>query len=211
MATLIERAAALFGELDALPDDERIETLNALRRELHAHSPMGAHPCDCILWVRPEQVQANDYNPNVVAAPEMRLLNKSVEADGYTMPIVTWETGVETYEVVDGFHRHLVGQQNKRVKASTCGRLPISVIRPTAERSDRIAATIRHNRARGKHTVDGMAEIVLDLARRNWSDSKISAELGMEADEVLRLRQITGLAEMFADEEFSEAWEVDVA
>ena len=146
MATLIERATALFGELDALPDEERIETLNALRRELHAHSPMGAHPCDCILWVRPEQVQANDYNPNVVAAPEMRLLNKSVEADGYTMPIVTWETGTETYEVVDGFHRHLVGQRNKRVKASTCGRCIYIGPRLSAQ-----TAPYRHNPARASH------------------------------------------------------------
>lgn len=209
MGTVAERAAALFAELDGLPEEERIDALNAIKRELHAHSPMHGHPADCVLWVKPGQVQANDYNPNVVAAPEMRLLNKSVEADGYTMPIVTWETEPGRYEVVDGFHRHLVGQKNKAVAASTHGRLPISVI-SNANRSDRMASTIRHNRARGKHTVDGMSEIVLDLARRNWSDKKIAEELGMEPDEVLRLRQITGLAEMFADEDFSEAWEAAV-
>lgn len=205
---IVTRAAALFAELDAVPDNDRLDIVNAIKVALHKHSPVNAHPADCVLWVHPDYVAANDYNPNVVANPEMRLLNKSIEVDGYTMPIVTWETEPGRYEVVDGFHRHIVGRKNKHVRTTTCGRLPISVI-ANSDRSDRIAATIRHNRARGKHTVDGMAEIVLDLARRNWNDAKISRELGMEPDEVLRLRQITGLAEMFADEEFSEAWEVD--
>ena len=159
------------------------------------------HPVSRVQWVATDLVHGNDYNPNTVAPPEMRLLERSIEADGFTQPIVVWQT--ETgYEVVDGFHRHLVG---KRLGLS---HLPVVVINgERAERADRIAATIRHNRARGKHRVDGMSEIVQELARRNWTDQKIGRELGMDPDEVLRLKQITGLAEMFADREFSQAWE----
>lgn len=160
------------------------------------------HPVSHVQWVRTELIHANDYNPNIVAAPEMTLLRLSIEADGYTQPIVVWQQDDGSYEVVDGFHRHLVGRE------LGLPRLPIVVINgDRTDRNDRIASTIRHNRARGKHRVDGMAEIVQELARRNWSDAKIGRELGMEPDEVLRLKQITGLAELFADEEFSEAWE----
>lgn len=137
----------------------------------------------------------------------MRLLTRSITADGYTQPIVTWPVD-GGYEVVDGFHRHRVGKEDRKIRERVRGRLPITVIRDDrVDKADRMAATIRHNRARGVHTVDGMSEIVLDLARRNWSDEKIGRELGMEPDEVLRLRQVQGLAEIFADEEFSEAWE----
>lgn len=161
------------------------------------------HPVSRVRWVPTDQVFANDYNPNKVAPPEMRLLERSIEADGFTQPIVVWKTE-DGYEVVDGFHRHLVG------KKLGLSHLPVVVINgDRGDRADRIAATIRHNRARGKHLVDGMSEIVQELARRNWSDKKISKELGMEPDEVLRLKQISGLAEMFADKDFSEAWESD--
>jgi len=135
----------------------------------------------------------------------MALLEESIRADGYTQPIVTWQTGADSYEVVDGFHRHLVG-----VSRLHYSHLPIVVINEDrTDRGDRIASTIRHNRARGKHQVGAMSEIVQELTRRNWSESRISRELGMEPDEVLRLKQITGLAELFADREFSEAWDAD--
>lgn len=160
------------------------------------------HPVSMVQWVASELVQANDYNPNSVAPPEMDLLELSIKNDGFTQPIVVWERdGI--YEVIDGFHRHIVGKN--RLKLS---HLPIVVINhDRTDKGDRIASTIRHNRARGKHKVDAMSDIVIDLSRRNWSDEKISKELGMEPDEVLRLKQITGLAEMFADAKFSEAWE----
>lgn len=161
------------------------------------------HPVSKVLWVPTDKVFANDYNPNSVAPPEMKLLKISIESDGFTQPIVVWEHNGE-YEVVDGFHRHLVG------KELGLTHLPIVVInQDRADKGDRIAATIRHNRARGKHQVGQMSEIVQDLVRRNWSETKIGRELGMEPDEVLRLKQISGLAEMFADKEFSEAWEAD--
>lgn len=162
------------------------------------------HPVNRVQWVVADKVHANDYNPNVVAPPEMKLLRLSIEADGFTQPIVVWHNKDGTYEVVDGFHRHTIGKQLGMTH------LPVVVINPErSDKGDRIAATIRHNRARGKHRVDAMAEIVLDLSRRNWTDAKISRELGMEPDEVLRLKQVTGLADLFANREFSEAWEAE--
>jgi ParB-like chromosome segregation protein Spo0J len=160
------------------------------------------HPVSNVQWVDAALVHANDYNPNAVAPPEMALLKISIESDGFTQPIVTWSHEDGTFEVIDGFHRHVVG------KMLGMTHLPIVVINSDrTDKGDRIAATIRHNRARGKHKVDAMSDIVLELSRRNWSEAKIARELGMEPDEVLRLKQITGLAELFGDREFSEAWE----
>lgn len=211
-ADLITRAKALFAELGAMPDDERIDTINELRIALREYSPLRREPVDCVLWVKADSLHANDYNPNSVAPPEMRLLQLSIMQDGYTQPIVAWPDGQDSYEVVDGFHRNRVAREVGAVKKRVMGRLPIAVINTDrTSKEDRIAATIRHNRARGKHSVDAMSDIVLDLARRNWSDARIAKELGMEPDEVLRLKQITGLAELFTDREFSEAWEVDNA
>jgi ParB-like chromosome segregation protein Spo0J len=159
------------------------------------------HPVSNVQWVPTDEVYANDYNPNKVAPPEMKLLKISIEEDGFTQPIVTWKTE-DGYQVVDGFHRHLVGKELKM------SHLPIVVINnDRVDRGDRIASTIRHNRARGKHQVQAMSDIIIELSRRNWSEKRIGKELGMDPDEVLRLKQITGLAEMFANEEFSEAWE----
>ncbi|MCE7081136.1 ParB/RepB/Spo0J family partition protein [Streptomyces sp. ST2-7A] len=212
---IVDDATTLFARLAELPEDQRIDTINALRTALARHSPMRDEPVDCVLWVKADRLQANDYNPNVVAPPEMRLLKHSIDADGYTQPIVAWP--VEdwgptdgTYEVVDGFHRHRVGKETPALRKRLHGRLPVTVIRPErTERTDRMAATVRHNRARGEHTVDGMSDMVLELARRGKSDEWIGQELGMQPDEVLRLRQVQGLAELFADREFSEAFEAD--
>jgi ParB-like chromosome segregation protein Spo0J len=205
---LIEQARTLCEQIVQLPEDEAIAVINEIKQALHAASPFSNEPVDCVLWVPAEQVHANDYNPNVVAPPEMKLLEISIDEDGYTQPIVTFpENG--SYEVVDGFHRHRVGKESKKVQRRVRGYLPITRIRADREEyADRIASTIRHNRARGKHHVQGMSEIVQELTRRNWPDSKIARELGMDADEVLRLKQISGLAEMFADRAFSEAWEI---
>ena len=144
-----------------------------------------------------------------VAAPEMELLRKSIRADGYTQPIVTFLEG-SSRQVVDGFHRNRVGKECLDVRKRVHGYLPVVQINAErGDRKDRIAATIRHNRARGKHGVEAMSQIVAELAKKGWEDAKIAKELGMDSDEVLRLKQITGLAELFADREFSEAWEVD--
>jgi len=190
--------------------DNKISIINECKKALHNVSPFSTEPVDCVLWVKNENVYANDYNPNSVAPPEMELLRLSISADGYTQPIVSMmdETGMR--EVIDGFHRNRVGKECIDIQARVHGYLPVVTINNDREdKADRMASTIRHNRARGKHKVDAMSEIVVDLKKRNWSDEKIAKQLGMDADEVLRLCQISGLAEMFTNTEFTEAWEVD--
>lgn len=189
----------------------RIKKINQIKNELRKIGGFESEPVDSVMWVPAEKVEANDYNPNSVAPPEMELLHTSIQEDGYTQPIVVWLRDDGIYEVVDGFHRNRVGKEYEDIKERIGGYLPVVVINnERQDKGDRIAATIRHNRARGKHQIEKMSDIVLELKRRNWSDKKIGKELGMEPDEVLRLTQITGLAEMFADKEFSEAWEVDM-
>lgn len=189
--------------------DDTVQIMNELRAEIAAHSPFQAEPVDSVSWVKADSVHANDYNPNVVAPPEMELLRLSIAADGYTQPIVTMDEGDGTRQVIDGFHRNRVGKECEDVRKRVQGYLPVVTIRKDREdKSDRIASTIRHNRARGKHRIDAMSEIVVELKRRNWSDERVAKELGMDADEVLRLCQITGLAELFNDDDFSRAWTV---
>ena len=197
-------------EIRQLPLDEKILAINEVKALLKQISPFNAEPVECVQWVKADKVIANDYNPNSVAPPEMELLHTSIQEDGYTQPIVVWQhDGI--YEVVDGFHRNRVGKECADIKERIHGYLPVVVINNDREdKGDRIASTIRHNRARGKHRVEAMSDIVIELKRRNWSDKTIAKELCMDADEVLRLTQITGLAEMFADKDFSQAWEVDM-
>lgn len=205
---IVDACLERFVPLSELDEETRIDAINAIRLALREYSPLKREPVDCVQWVRAEDLHANDYNPNSVAPPEMRLLQLSIMTDGYTQPIVVWPDADGSYEVIDGFHRNRVGKEVGAVHKRVRGRLPVAIINSErTSKEDRIAATIRHNRARGKHQVDAMSEIVMDLHRRNWDDAKIAKELGMEPDEVLRLKQITGLAELFADREFSEAWE----
>lgn len=195
--------------LEDLTTDKLIEEINEIRIGLQKYSPFKSEPVDCVMWVKNSDVFANDYNPNTVAPPEMKLLETSIREDGYTQPIVAWRNE-NLIEVVDGFHRNRVGKECKDISERVHGYLPVVIINDNKlDKGDRISATIRHNRARGKHRIDSMSDIVIELKRRNWSDKKISEQLGMDADEVLRLTQITGLAEMFANREFSQAWEVD--
>jgi hypothetical protein len=185
---------------------DKVNLVNELRDHIHSLSPFINEPVDFVKWVVSDNVIANDYNPNKVAPPEMELLEISIINDGYTQPIVTWPQG-DKIEVIDGFHRNRVGKESKLVAERIKGYLPTVIIRKEqSEKNDRIASTIRHNRARGRHVVSAMADIVIELKRRNWSDDRVARELGMDADEVLRLCQITGLAEAFENEEFSEAW-----
>lgn len=197
----------LISELSKLDFYQKIEALNDIRRKLHEISPFKNEPVDFVQWVKNDGVIANDYNPNVVAPPEMELLRTSISADGYTQPIVSNKEAGK-FVVIDGFHRNRVGRECEDIAERLRGYLPVVQIRETQSgTSERMASTIRHNRARGKHQVEAMSDIVLDLKRRNWSDKKIGKELGMDPDEVLRLTQISGLAEMFSDSDFSEAWE----
>lgn len=198
---------SLLSGLDDI--DSKVEAINELRELIHSLSPFANEPVDMVYWVRNDNVIANDYNPNSVAPPEMKLLELSINNDGYTQPIVSFPHD-DVIEVVDGFHRHRVGKESAVVNERVKGFLPIVKIKSSQDgRNDRIASTIRHNRARGKHNVDSMSEIVIELKRRNWSDKKIGKELGMDPDEVLRLTQIQGLTEMFADHNFSEAWRAE--
>jgi ParB-like chromosome segregation protein Spo0J len=202
----IEKLTSLISAITDI--DKKIDAINLSRKMLHEISPFKNEPVDLVLWVKNTEVHANDYNPNSVAPPEMKLLHISIAEDGYTQPIVTMVDGIKSREVIDGFHRHRVGKEFDDIRARVNSYLPVVTIND--ERSDkenRIASTIRHNRARGKHRVDAMSEIEVDLKKRNWTDEKIARELGMDADEVLRLSQISGLAEMFKDQEFSLAWE----
>lgn len=153
-----------------------------------------------------EKLRANAYNPNSVAPPEMKLLYRSIKEDGYTMPIVCYYLPDEdVYEIVDGFHRHMVMKQHKDIYEREEGCMPVVVIDKPL--SDRMASTIRHNRARGSHDIGLMVNIVADLVGAGMSDAWIMKHIGMDAEELLRLKQISGLASLFADREFSEAWE----
>lgn len=157
-----------------------------------------------------DKVQANDYNPNAVAPPEMELLETSIWEDGYTQPVVTYyDQDTDTYIVVDGFHRFLILRDSKRIREREGEMLPVVVI--DKDLSDRMASTIRHNRARGSHNVELMSTIVAELVEMGKGDRWICKHIGMSADELLRLKQITGLASLFANRDFSDSWEADMS
>lgn len=204
-----EELKKIINYLQGLELGDKVEAINEIREAIHNESPFKTEPTDFIRWVKKEDVHANTYNPNSVAPTEMDLLKLSIEADGYTQPIVTMKSD-QGREVIDGFHRHLVGKTYDPIQKRVHGYLPVVTINSDRESlEDRMAATVRHNRARGKHKVEAMSDIVMHLKKRKWSDSKIAKHLGMDEDEVLRLRQITGLTEAFKDREFSEAWETE--
>ena len=197
--------ALMYSELDT-----KIDLINRIKNMLHDVSPFNTEPVDCVIWVKTDNVHANDYNPNSVAAPEMELLRLSIENDGFTQPVVSMKDEDGMIEVIDGFHRNRVAKECEDITKRLHGYLPVVSIRKSqSDLNNRVASTIRHNRARGKHKVENMSDIVVDLKKRNWSPSKISKELGMDSDEVLRLSQISGLVEMFQDKDFSMAWEAE--
>lgn len=205
----------IFNDLESLLSEprgfhEQVDLVNKLREIIHKHSPFSKEPVDFVKWITCDNVVANDYNPNSVAPPEMQLLEISIVNDGYTQPIVTWPHD-EKVEVIDGFHRNRVGKESSVVRERIKGYLPTVIIRKEQEgKNDRIASTIRHNRARGKHAVSAMSDIVIELKKRNWSEARIGKELGMDEDEILRLCQISGLAEAFENDDFSKAWEAAI-
>lgn len=163
-------------------------------------------PISKVRWVHIDQVQANDYNPNAVAKNEMRLLHTSIEADGYTQPVVTiWDPDLAKYVIVDGFHRYTVMRTQRDIYDRTGGYLPVVVIdKPIA---GRIAATVRHNRARGKHSVTGMSNLVFQMLQEGRSDTEICNEIGLEAQELLRLKHITGFSMLIQDHQYTASWE----
>jgi ParB-like chromosome segregation protein Spo0J len=163
-------------------------------------------PVSNVRWVPIEKVVANDYNPNSVAKNEMRLLYISVLHDGYTQPVVTiYDADQDRYVIVDGFHRYLICKTYKDIAERTGNRVPIVVIDKPI--NDRMASTVRHNRARGKHSVDGMANMVFTMLDNGWEDAAICNELGLEAEEIVRLKVTTGFSKLFEDVEYSKSWE----
>lgn len=153
-----------------------------------------------------EKVEANDYNPNNVARTELGLLYKSIKHDGYTQPIVTiYDEARDKYIIVDGFHRYFICKTNKDIFDSTGGCVPIVVI--NKDINDRMASTIRHNRARGKHQITGMSSMVFKMLENGWANEDICNELGMEAEELLKLKHITGFSKLFENAEYQKAWE----
>jgi ParB-like chromosome segregation protein Spo0J len=207
METIYEKLNQIKDILKQMSLDQKVETINLIRKEIHDISPFKHEPVDLVTWVKKDNVIQNDYNPNSVAPPEMQLLYLSIKEDGYTQPIVTMIDD-NRIEVIDGFHRHRVGKEYEDIRERIHGYLPVVKINEDrADKADRMASTIRHNRARGKHSVTAMSDIVIELKRRMWNNEKIAKHLGMDADEVLRLSQISGLTEIFGDQEFSKAWE----
>lgn len=191
---------------------EKVKRMNEIREFIHELSPFKSEPVDFVKWIVSDNVVANDYNPNKVAPPEMELLEISIMNDGYTQPVVTFPKEDDKVEVVDGFHRTRVSKESKIVRQRVHGFTPTVIIRKEVSgKNERIASTIRHNRARGKHQVDAMSEIILELKNRNWKNERIARELGMDEEEILRLCQITGLQDIFKDDDFSKSWEASDA
>lgn len=163
---------------------------------------------DNVMRVPIEKVYANDYNPNAVAKQEMKLLYISIKHDGYTMPVVTiYDKENDRYVIVDGFHRYSVMKMYRDIYEENDGLLPIVVI--DEDINNRMASTVRHNRARGKHSIDGMGNIVMEMLQRGWDDKRICYELGLDKEELIRLKHITGYAKFFENVEFNHAMETD--
>jgi ParB-like chromosome segregation protein Spo0J len=198
---LLEAVDQFFDETDDL--DDQVSLLNDLREKLHDRSPF-SEPVEHIKWVRQDNVEGNDYNPNEVATPEMDLLHTSIKEDGYTQPIVTYELDDGDYEVVDGYHRMLIGKTRDDIRERLNDHVPVTVIDKPLE--ERMSSTIRHNRARGTHQIRDMSTLVASLHQQGWDDQRICEELGMELDEVIRLKQVSGLKDVFDGHEFSQSW-----
>ena len=205
MNTKITEAISIIkNELEKMNLDEKVQHLNLIKANIADISPF-EEPVDCVRWIKAEDVQANEYNPNKVAGPEMKLLHTSIKLDGYTQPIVAYKLENGKYEVIDGFHRNRIGKEFKDINKRIHGYLPLVIINKPLD--ERMGSTIRHNRARGTHQIRSMSDIVLDLVKSGWSDEEICKKIGMELDEVIKLKQITGLKEAFQNHEFSKSWE----
>lgn len=180
------------------------EAVNEAKRWIHEVSI--PQPIDLVLWIPIDLVTPNDYNPNSVAVKEMGLLAHSIRHDGYTQPIVAiYDTEQQKYVIVDGFHRYFTAKSNADILARNKGCVPVCVI--VKDINDRMAATVRHNRARGKHSVEGMSNMVFSMLEQGWEDDAICNELGMEEEELIKLKHITGFSKLFQEVEYRKAWE----
>jgi|TARA_R110000744_G_scaffold40970_1_gene92915 ParB-like chromosome segregation protein Spo0J len=189
-----------------LSTENKIELIEEIKELLHSESPLKDQPVNRIRWVKIEEVSPNDYNPNSVAKKEMGLLYTSIKHDGYTQPIVTiqdQDTGM--YVIIDGFHRYYTAKTNVDILERNKGYLPIVVLEKDI--NDRMASTVRHNRARGMHSIAGMSSMVFSMLENGWSDKDICNELGMGVEELVKLKHITGFSKLFEDAEYNKAWE----
>ncbi len=188
--------------IEPMETSQKVQSLNKIRKALNSFSPFN-DPIDLVEWVPAKKVQANAYNPNKVASIEMELLHTSVRLDGFTQPIVAYRLADDHYEIIDGFHRYKIGKYPD-ITDKLNGYLPLTVIDKPID--ERMGSTIRHNRARGTHQIRSMSDLVLTLTKTGWSEEKISENLGMDLDEIIRLKQITGLKEAFQNHSFSKSW-----
>jgi len=189
----------IISEIDKLNDADRKKLVAYLNSDKRNQEPISK-----MEWVCIDSIRCNSYNPNTVATPEKRLLLRSMLNHGITCPLVVYSDSDSTYEIIDGYHRWSLIQKTKELKNRLNGLVPVVILKIPEE--ERIVATIRHNRARGKHQIDGIANVVQLLRTKGWEPNRIMEELGMEADEVLRLLQFKGLADLFKDSDYSNAW-----
>lgn len=194
---------AIKSEYDKASD--KTQFINELRNWLHEELSEVQQPIDNVQWIPIDEVEPNDYNPNSVAKVEMGLLYTSISHDGYTQPVVTiYDEDKEKYVIVDGFHRYYTCKNNKDIYDRNKGRIPAVVIKKDI--NDRMASTVRHNRARGKHSIQGMSNMVFKMLENGWKDEDICNELGMKPEELLRLKHITGFSKLFKDTEYNKVW-----
>lgn len=193
-------------ELSKFSGVDRQNAINYLNEYIHNNLSEVKQPIGYVRWIDITKVQPNDYNPNSVAKVEMGLLYKSIKHDGYTQPVVTiYDKELDKYIIVDGFHRYFTCLNNKDIFDRNLGLLPIVVIEKDI--NERMAATVRHNRARGEHSVSGMSNMVFEMLKNGWTDEEICNHLGMEPEEILKLKHITGFSKLFENVEYSKSWE----
>lgn len=201
MDKIKEKLKELYGKAE-----DKIGFINDLREFIHNELSDINQPIDMVTWVPIDKIKPNDYNPNAVAKIEMSLLYKSIKHYGYTQPIVTvYDKENDEYVIVDGFHRYFVAKSQEDILKQNKGMLPITIIKKDI--NERMAATIRHNRARGEHSVSGMSNMVFKMLDNVWKDEEICNQLGMEPEEILKLKHITGFAKLFENAEYKKAWE----
>jgi ParB-like chromosome segregation protein Spo0J len=199
---LIHRLASM---ISALGVEDHIEAIGVIQDALSVSNPFSEMPVSDVRWIPIGDISPNNYNPNAVAKKEMGLLYVSIKHDGYTQPIVAArDEDSRKYVIVDGFHRYFVGKSCPDILENTHGRLPVVILKKGI--SDRMAATVRHNRARGAHSIDGMGNIVFSMLDDGMSDSEICGKLGLEAEELLKLKYVTGFAKLYENAEYNRAW-----
>lgn len=192
--------------IEEISKGDVIKNIEYVKQVMHDISPLKSQPVNRIKWVPIDEVTPNDYNPNSVAKKEMGLLYTSIKHDGYTQPIVTIrDEEMKMYVIVDGFHRYYTAKTNPDILDRNKGYVPIVVIEKDI--NDRMASTVRHNRARGMHSVTGMSSMVFSMLENGWLDKDICNEIGMSAEELVKLKHITGFSKLFADKEYSKSWE----